>query len=207
MELRRPLATVTPTLDGDVLAVLARQDLAFTTGQLHRILHRFSEEGIRKALHRLNDQGVVDSDRVGNAFTYRLNRDHLAAAHVIGLSGLAETLLKQLEASLENWSVPPTYAAMFGSAARGTMTTHSDLDILLIRPDSADEELWDAQVSELVQKVRRWTGNDTRALQFSVSELDGRAKDEPVLRDVLVDGVTIAGTRAWLAKKIGTQGS
>ncbi len=33
MELNRPFATVTPTLDGDVLAVLATHHAAFTTGQ------------------------------------------------------------------------------------------------------------------------------------------------------------------------------
>ena len=59
MELSRPLATITPTLDGDVLAVLARHDVTFTTGQLHRVLNRHSEAGIRKVLVRLNGQGIV----------------------------------------------------------------------------------------------------------------------------------------------------
>jgi len=79
MELGRPLATITPTLDGDVLAVLAQHGATFTTGQLHRVLTQHSQEGIRKVLVRLTRQGVVDSERVGNAFTYRLNKDHLAA--------------------------------------------------------------------------------------------------------------------------------
>jgi hypothetical protein len=48
VELSRPLSTVTPTLDGDVLAVLARSDAAFTTGQLHRVLTSASEEGIAR---------------------------------------------------------------------------------------------------------------------------------------------------------------
>ena len=43
MELNRPLATVTPTLDGDVLAVLAQHEVSFTTGQLHRVLSRYSQ--------------------------------------------------------------------------------------------------------------------------------------------------------------------
>jgi hypothetical protein len=41
MELGRPMQTVTPTLDGDVLAVLSgAPELSFTTGQLQRILNR-----------------------------------------------------------------------------------------------------------------------------------------------------------------------
>lgn len=204
MELRRPLATVTPTLDGDVLGVLAQNVSSFTTGQLHRILARHSEEGIRKVLQRLTKQGVVESERVGNAYTYRLNREHLAAEYIIGLASLRETLLKRLEDRLESWDVPPAYAAVFGSAARGSMTTDGDLDILLVRPDEAEDEQWDAQVGDMSAEVTRWIGNDVRPLQFTVSELAGRAGGEPVLQDVLREGLTVAGTRAWLSEQLRT---
>jgi len=70
MELNRPLATVTPTLDGDVLAVMAQNEVTFTTGQLHRVLDRYSEAGIRKVLVRLGGQGIVLSERVGNTYSY-----------------------------------------------------------------------------------------------------------------------------------------
>ena len=63
MDAQHPLAVVTPTRDGDVLAVLALVDEAFTTGQLHRTLSRFSEDGIRKVLARLRKQGIVLSER------------------------------------------------------------------------------------------------------------------------------------------------
>jgi len=202
MELGRPLSTITPTLDGDVLAVLARSDVTFTTGQLHRILTRNSEEGIRKVLLRLAKQGVVLSDRVGNAFIYRLNRDHLAAEYIIGLTDLQGKLLRRIEDRLESWKLPPVYAAVFGSAARGSMTVDSDLDLLLVRPDEADDTLWEAQVNVLTTDVTRWTGNDTRPLEFTVSELAVRGHDEPVLRAALNDGLTVAGTRSWLNKQL-----
>jgi predicted nucleotidyltransferase len=197
MNLSRPLSTVTPTLDGDILATLARHEATVTTGQLHRVLTRASEDGIRKALQRLVKQGIVLSDRVGNAYTYRLNHDHLAAAHVVGLADMMATFLERLRCELEGWSVPPTYAAVFGSAARGTMTVDSDIDLLLIRPDTADVEQWDTQVNELVDLVTSWTGNDTRPLQFTTSDLP-RVRKEQVLHDVLTEGLTVAGTREWL---------
>ncbi|MFE6617002.1 nucleotidyltransferase domain-containing protein [Amycolatopsis sp. NPDC057786] len=205
MDLSRPLMTVTPTLDGDVLAVLADHDGIFTTGQLHRLLVRHSEEGIRKVLRRLVKQGVVVSGRVGNAFTYRLNRDHLAAEHIIGLAQIRRTLLERIEDRLESWEVPPVYAAVFGSVARGEMTEDSDLDLLLIRPDDADDDRWEAQVHELAAEVTRWTGNDTRPLEFTEAELAERACDEVVLRDVARDGLTVAGSRAWLASHLRTR--
>lgn len=202
MELGRPLATITPTLDGDVLAVLARSDVTFTTGQLHRVLTQNSEEGIRKVLLRLVKQGVVHSDRVGNAFTYRLNRDHLAAEYIIGLAGLQGKLLKQIEDRLEAWKLPPVYAAVFGSAARGSMTADSDLDLLLVRPDDDRDALWETQVNDLAADVTRWTGNDTRPLEFTASELASRGSDEPVLRAALDHGLTVAGNRAWLNRQL-----
>ena len=201
MELNRPLATITPTLDGDVLAVLAQHEATFTTGQLHRVLNRYSEEGIRKVLVRLTRQGVVHSQRVGNAYSYRLNRQHLAAEPIIQLARLPRTLLQRLEDRLNSWAFPPTYAAVFGSAARGTMTEDSDLDLLLVRADDTPIHVWDEQVADLVADVSRWTGNDTRPLEYTVSELT-TARDEFVVRDVLEDGLTVAGRRAWLSRQL-----
>ncbi|HEY3749835.1 MAG TPA: nucleotidyltransferase domain-containing protein [Pseudonocardiaceae bacterium] len=202
MELSRPLSTVTPTLDGDVLAVLARSDVTFTTGQLHRILTRNSEEGIRKVLLRLVKQGVVQSDRVGNAFIYRLNHDHLAAEYIIGLADLQGKLLKRIEDRLESWRQQPEYAAIFGSAARGSMTADSDLDLLLVRPDDVDDTLWEAQVGDLAAEMTRWTGNDTRPLEFTASEVAAHGRDEPVLDAVLDHGLTVAGRRSWLSEQL-----
>jgi DNA-binding transcriptional ArsR family regulator len=201
MQLNHPLATITPTLDGDVIALLAQQENSFTTGQLRRVLGRYSEEGIRKALQRLTRQGIVHAERVGNAYSYRLNRDHLAAGPVMELARLLDTLLGRLEERLASWPVPPVYAAVFGSAARGTMTPDSDLDLLLVRPDDSPPDGWDEQVSDLTADVARWTGNDTRPLQYTVSEL-AAARGEPVLHDVLDEGLTVAGSRAWLNRQL-----
>lgn len=202
MDLNRPLSSVTPTLDGDVLAVLANADDTFTTGQLHRLLPRASEQGVRKVLQRLVEQGVVQSTRVGNAYTYRLNREHLAAPHIIGLAHVKQTLLGRLAERLESWEVPPVYAAVFGSTARGLMTVDSDLDLLLVRSDNVDDDKWAAQVDTLVAEVTRWIGNDVRALEFTSKEVATSGHREPVLRDVLDEGLTVAGSRAWLTKQL-----
>jgi len=93
------------------------------------------------------------------------------------------------------------YAAVFGSAARGTMTAESDLDLLLVRADDAPRSVWDEQVGALAADVTRWTGNDTRPLEYTVSELAG-SRDEPVLSDVLHEGLTVAGSRAWLNRQL-----
>lgn len=199
MQLNEPFATVTPTLDGDVLAVLARSDTAFTTGQLHRLVPSASEDGVRKVLRRLATQGIVLSDRVGNAYTYRLNRDHLAAEHVVGLANLTRVFLARLTAEFDDWDPPPVYAAVFGSAARGTMSVGSDIDLLLVRPRGAHGDDWDAQVQALAETVTRWTGNDARPLVLDEHDVGA---GEPVLADVLAHGLTVAGTHDWFARRL-----
>ena len=89
---------------------------------------------------------------------------------------------------------------MFGSAANGTMTIDSDIDLFLLRPDHAVDEVWDEQVAELMTEVTRWTGNDARDLQFTESEIAGRDTDEPVLRDVTTEGLTVAGSPAGFTR-------
>jgi predicted nucleotidyltransferase len=201
MELNRPLATITPTLDGDVLTVLAQNEASFTTGQLHRVLSRYSAEGIRKVLMRLTRQGIVHAERIGNAYSYRLNSEHLAAHPIRQLAHIRSTLLERIERRLDSWASPPKYAAVFGSAARGTMTEASDLDLLLVRADDTPIDMWEDQVSVLAADISRWTGNDARPLEYKVSELSA-ARDEPVLRAVLAEGLTVAGSRAWLVRQL-----
>lgn len=54
MDLSRPLTVIVPTVDADVLAVLARATASFTGRQVHQIAGRHSERGVRIALDRLH---------------------------------------------------------------------------------------------------------------------------------------------------------
>src|SRR5438067_4464583 len=172
MDLARPLTVITPTVDGDVLAVLARAEASFTGRQVHQVAGRHSERGIRNALHRLSTQGIVARERVGSADQYRLNRAHLAAPYVEALANLRHELLRRMAGELEGWAVPPDFAALFGSAARGAMQPESDIDLLVLRPDTvdADDQQWRTQLDGLASNVTAWTGNDTRILEFGAGE-------------------------------------
>jgi predicted nucleotidyltransferase len=207
VDLAHPLAVVTPTLDGDILAVLALVDVGFTPGQLHRTLARHSEDGIRRALRRLAGQGIVSDERAGNAHMYRLSRAHLAAEPIRALAQIRQTFLARLEDRLKSWSPAPVYAAIFGSAARGSMRTDSDIDLLLVRPDECDRERWDDLVALLTVDVTAWTGNDTRVLEFSESEVVRSGRQEPVLGDVVAQGLTVAGEADWLRRAIRAKAS
>ncbi|WP_188491773.1 nucleotidyltransferase domain-containing protein [Williamsia phyllosphaerae] len=203
MQLNKPLATVTPTLDGDVLTVLASADVMFTISQIQRILTTASGEGIRKVLARLAVQGVVLHDRVGRTNTYRLNTEHLAAESIVALSRLNSTFLNRLEQHLGEWGATLRYAAVFGSAATGRMKLDSDIDLLLVRGADLGDVEWDWRVTELARRVTAWTGNDCRIVDYTDNEFRAAAvAGEPLFRDVSAQGLTVAGTRAWLTTQL-----
>jgi hypothetical protein len=214
MQLSQPFATVTPTLDGDVLAVLATSEVTFTITQIHRIVNTASGEGIRKVLTRLAAQGVVLHDQVGRTNTYRLNTEHLAAEPIIALAQLNSTFLNRLEEHLKGWGDALKYAAVFGSAATGRMNLGSDIDLFLVRASDpedvgreADVQAWEQQVNELARLVTAWTGNDGRVVEYTEDEIrTASAAGEPLLSDVAKQGLAVAGTRAWLNRQLRSTG-
>jgi len=208
VDLHHPLAVITPTVDGDVLAVLAGAVAAFTGREVHRLAGRYSEAGVRNALGRLVDQGIVLVERVGPSYSYQLNRHHLAAPHIVALAGLGVEFLARLRGRLARWDPPPVYAALFGSAARGDMGAASDIDLFIVRPDAVDpdDDPWATQRDDLVSDVTRWTGNDTRSLEYGDSEAR-RAfrRGEAVVAAISAEGIHLAGPVAYLGPKVRTR--
>ena len=199
MQLDAPLAVVTPTVDGDVLAVLARAEASFTPPQVRDIIHRHSVAGVRKALNRLVEQGIVEADRVGNAVNYRLNREHLAAQPIIELANLRTMLLDRINEHVATWSPRPLLVMLFGSAATGNMRTDSDIDLFIVGNDQdLDRDVWQTQIAELERVVSRWTGNDARVLEYSIGDLEHPS--DPVVDDIRHHGIVISGDRSLLGR-------
>lgn len=203
MDFRRPLTVVTPTLDGDVLAVLAGADAEFSGRRIHRMVPSGSENGVRNAAERLVAQGVVSSRRAGRANLYRLNRDHLAAPYIEALATLRVQLFERLRSVISAWDVPPRWAMAFGSVARGEAGPLSDLDILVVRSrdGSEDSTEWRGQLDLLEDHAAAWTGNETRILEYSEDEL-GDAAVVAVLERALAEGIELYGSRHSLRRLI-----
>ncbi len=201
MDFRRPLQDVTPTLDGDVLSVLARAEAEMTGRELQRVIGHGSHQGIRNAADRLAEQGVVARRSVGNAKLNQLNRDHVAATWIEGLAGLPAQVLDRLRDAISRWDRRPTLVVLFGSVARGEATPESDLDLLVVRPADCepDEPVWQEQISALQAHASAWTGNDARVLEFGEQELTGDGPQQ-VLTDAARDGIELYGTLRLLRR-------
>lgn len=196
MILTEPLRVITPTLDAGVLQVLASADATFTTGQIRALAGRGTARGVRLVLERLAGQGIVTATWTPAATLYQLNRQHLAAEPVIALAGLYDAFLTRLRGAFAALPTPPSYAALFGSAARGQMRTDSDIDLLVVRPAGVDPDdpVWCDPLAQLTADTTAWTGNDARILEYGAEAFTAeRISAEPTLTAALAEGITLCG--------------
>jgi hypothetical protein len=222
VDLTDPTRALTPTLDGPVLAVLARAGRPLTVGQIAIEAARGSEIGIRRSVARLVEQGIVKAYQMGRNQVLELNRDHVAAPAAEILAGLRLELWNRLRELLAGWDPRPVYGCVFGSAARADGDAGSDIDILLVHRPFADEPLpaavrkslaaairdlassllrplsaaqqesWEAQIDELHARVLGWSGN--RAQVVDVSVRDWWTDSEAELFDEIKrDAITLIG--------------
>ena len=192
MEFSSPLATVTPTVDGDVLAILSGTDGWFTTTLLQEQIPTRSVPGIRNVLIRLVDQGIVQSLIVGRVHQYRLNRQHIAAEPIIALARLRDAFTQRAAAAMGAWHEPPLFAALCPQ-------TSSALRIVAIMPRRVHQRIWDDQVSEFEAAAQLWTGNPVTVV--AVGE-DAVGEASILLDEVARDGIAIVGDFAWFRRSI-----
>lgn len=199
MDLSYPLTTIAPTLDAGVLQVLAATTAGCSAAEVHRRLGRGSDEGVRKVLARLVWQGVVLVETPARYPVYHLNREHLAAPHIEGLTRLRAELVDRIRSEVASWGVEPIHAGLFGSLARGTASSDSDIDVLLVRPKSlghVEEGTWLEQIDRLDRHIRAWTGNAAQIIDLTPSTLRHMAREaDPLVDSWRADEIPLYGER------------
>jgi predicted nucleotidyltransferase len=206
MDVSRPHAAVIGgALEGEVLSVLAGTTRPLTGRQIARLASHGSDRGLRLALNRLAEQGLVDTVEAPPAVLYSLNRDHIAAPIAIQLADLRSELFRRLRTAIGEWQVPPVHASIFGSTARGDGDASSDIDLLVVRPDSVDSEdpAWRDQLHELAVAIERWTGNHASISEVDDEELLGLASERrPIVDELEQAAITVAGPDARRLLKV-----
>jgi predicted nucleotidyltransferase len=196
VDVARPYTAIVPSLDGDVLVVLAGTRRPLTGRQVAERAHRGSQSAVAAVLDRLVDQGLVLREQAGRAYLHVLNREHLAGPIVESLADLRSELIRRLRQDIESWETQPASAVLFGSTARADGDAASDIDLLVIRPDEADAEggQWRTQLERLAERVVLWTGNHAAIIELAESELLRLQQDDPpIVTSLRQDGVDLAG--------------
>jgi predicted nucleotidyltransferase len=196
VDVSRPYTAVCPTLDGDVLRVLAGTSLGLTGREVAALAGRRSHSGVLDALHRLTTHGLVKRVPLNRAYLFALNNDHVAADAVKLLMNLRSELFGRIGEKIAGWQIAPVHASVFGSTARGDGDADSDIDVLIVRPPQVtqDEHRWQAQVDALRNQIEAWTGNHAAIVDRSEAELTELIEQQrPIIGELRSDAIVIAG--------------
>ena len=201
MNLSEPLSVILPGLDGPILRTLSRTTLPLTGSRIAELVEN-SKTGVRKALNRFVNQGTVLVHKAGPSLLYQANREHLAWPAIEAAVHAADSILVELEARiiaelgahLNPVDAVRCTVALFGSVARGTSTLHSDIDLLLLFPDSVNADEAELLVDSLAQHVPKWTGNACNVLELDhLRLLAMKNANDPMIGSLLSDARTIFG--------------
>ena len=196
MDVSRPYAVFTSPLDIEVLLVLRGTTRPLTGREVARLASRGSEAGVRQALARLTQQGLVQRQEAGRALLHTLNRDHLAIPALETLATMHDELRRRLTDEISSWTVQPEHVSIFGSTARRDGDARSDIDVFVVRPAgvSDDDRHWREQLEQLAAHAQRWTGNHLAVSEIGARELRRlRRENPPIVEGLRNDALTLAG--------------
>jgi len=184
--------------------------------ELSRVLG-VSHTAVNKAMKELLDLNIVKGQTIGAAMTWELNLKSLVYPHVkacLEASGIniLERIMKRLEHDFEiineTMGLRQVFktdeairssiirsAYIFGSAAEGTMTPESDIDLLVIIEPQPDKRLNGIMERTLQQilglKILEETGNKVSFHVYSVKEAE---ENKPSwLREAISKGKKVFG--------------
>ena len=196
MQVQSPFLAITRSLDGAVLDSLVRARAPMSIAEIARSTEN-SYAGVRSCVLRLTAQGTVRASPAGKLTLFSFNDEHILAQAIREIVGAKSRLWDRITTLItELFADPPVYAAVFGSAATGSMRDDSDIDVYLERPKRADHDRFEVDAESLAWQVSRLTGNEVRPLIYGEEEVSGAMADQRVLADIARDGVTVAGDAA-----------
>jgi DNA-binding transcriptional ArsR family regulator len=197
VDLSAPHTAVAPDVGGKVLMALAGTTKPLSGREVARLVGA-SQEGVRQALLRLTEHGLVHAQEAGAgaAYLYTLNRNHVAAEPVLELARLRATFFDRVKTAVEGWDPAPVHVSVFGSAARGDGDTRSDIDVLVVRHHdvSEDDLVWRDHVDRLASSILEWTGNRAGITEIGESDVRRLRQEQPdIVGSVRSDAVVISG--------------
>jgi predicted nucleotidyltransferase len=109
---------------------------------------------------------------------------------------LRTELMERIRGEVEGWLSAPVHVSVFGSAARADGHTESDIDLLIVRPETLaeDDPSWREQLHRLAERIEAWSGNDASLHEVSPKELRAALRrEEPVIASLRDTAIVLAG--------------
>lgn len=131
---------------------------------------------IMKVLESLTMLGILTKIRRGNMVFYKLNKSSTIAEDIKRILLKTESLGYELQKILkETDGRNIRYALIYGSFAKGTEVTSSDIDLLVIGDIDEDE------VVKTVLKAQKRIGREINYIVWSEEEFSGKIRGETTL--------------------------
>jgi len=186
-----PFSGLIPGAKGAVLDVLLRTGKPMTGRHIAAMVgDKHSLYAVQTALRELVAIGLVDAETYGRSTLHRLNGQH---ALVPSLRALVSpvAILRQV---VQEASQGAEAVILFGSIARGEAGPASDVDLAVLAPAG-----WDGALA-LQDAVWQRLGNNCDILVFTADEFLAKVGLEPVVGDILRDGIALVGEMPRLRK-------
>lgn len=171
MDVAEPASALGGKVSIGILRVLSRRSTPMSARQVVRQADFGTAAGVRRALDRLVEQGLVTVETTIDPVSYSLNYEHILYPAIELLLDARGELRRRLAKELRDWDPQPELALLYGSAARKDGDEYSDIDVLLVRPTRSGSASWGRQVHRLRTSIRSWTGNHAHVLDLNRLEL------------------------------------
>jgi predicted nucleotidyltransferase len=125
---------------------------------------------VHRQLGKLEEIGVVQSERVGNAKRYRLSPRFPALGAIKGLIEATTGFVPRLRERLQRPDIDVAF--IFGSGARGKEEAASDVDLFVVG------DIDGLVLSQVVRELERQVGKEIDVIHWSAADL-ARQMDEP----------------------------
>ena len=186
------------------LRILARTELPLSIAQIARHTG-LTRPSVTNALERLDDAGIILTTRSGNARLFQLVKENIYVEKILlPLFDLEDNLVHYMTKDIKDaLGQKAVSIIMFGSFARGDYTAESDVDILVVSPDTLGyKNLKGPLESELAQyssDFYRKFGYPLEVLTYDYKDATELQTRAPALyKEILDDGILIAGTSDWI---------
>jgi predicted nucleotidyltransferase len=196
VDFRQPVDAIIPDAQGRILATLARTTQELSLSALAEV-SGVSLAHVARVVPRLVELGVVERHDVPPTVLVRLVPEHLASRAILLLNDLRHTFLEELSESAQHLDPEPVNVTLFGSFARAEDDAKSDVDVLVVRPSSVDEDdsTWEESIASWESHLRRISGNAVNHIEVGEDEVAKLIKSRrPLWQEIRREGIVLQGT-------------
>lgn len=152
-------------------------DLRHYVNEMARVL-KLDPKNLYRKLNELEQEGILHSEFEGKQRYFSLNKKSKTAKIYKNLLSQTVGLEDQMRQALEKVH-GIEHAYLYGSYAKDTMSTGSDIDLLVVGDHSTLE------LQKVLNKIQHNVGREINAVNLSAAELrQKKMKKDPFIRNV-----------------------